>query len=66
MRHTIRTGSSKKVLTQQLRDQGYLPKGIFSQKDIDKVLADEYVTMAISDKEIEYLKEHISDWENGK
>lgn len=64
--HRIVSRSTKKILETELRDEGLIPKAIFGQKDIDKIMKDEFMNMAIGDSELDYMKAHIEEWESAK
>lgn len=66
LHHMIVYRASKKVMVDELREKGFFPKAVFSQKDIDQVEANEYMNDAVSDKLVAYLKEHLSEWEIAK
>ncbi len=59
--HLIVFRKSKKVLTDELRDKGFVPKGVFSEKDIEKVKSETFMDTNVSDKTLQYLKENLSD-----
>lgn len=48
----------------ELRDSGYTPKGILSQKDIEKVRNNTFLDINVSDKVLDYLKDNLDDWNN--
>lgn len=64
--HDIFEGKNKKLIKEQLRAEGYIVKGVFSQKDITNVLNYEFTDANVSDATIEYLKEHLSYWNENK
>lgn len=66
IQHMIVEQKSKKELSDALRDQHFIPRAIFTQKDIDKILAYEFLNINVTDKEIEYLKSHLDQWEAAK
>lgn len=60
--HSIESGTSKKLVKSQLRDDGYTVKGVFSQKDINNILNFEFTDVNVSNQTIDYLKENLDFW----
>lgn len=61
--HIIVYRRSKKVLREELKEKGYVVTGIFSEKDVEKVLAGEFFDTTISEKTVVYLEENLDEWE---
>ncbi len=61
--HMIVYRHSKKDLTAELKEKGYVVKYIFNQKDIDMIEKEEFYTDNVSDKDIDYVKNHLEEWE---
>lgn len=66
LQHRIVLRKSKKALEDELRDEGFIPKVTFSLKDEEKILADEYYNVSVSDAYITYFKDHKADWDAAK
>lgn len=66
LQHLIVHRPSKKALETELRDRGLVPKAIFGQKDVDKIMKNEFMNMAVRDADIEYFKNHIEEWKNAE
>lgn len=64
--HIIEKGQSKKKVVEDLRARGLTIKGVFSQKDINKILKHEFTDVNVSDKTLEYVLENLSYWEENK
>lgn len=64
--HEVIRGKSKKLVKTSLREGGFIVQGIFSQKDINSILNYEYTDVNVSDKTIEYLRDHLDFWEENK
>lgn len=64
--HMIGERKSKKAFRDELRDEGFTPKAIFSEKDIAKVLDKTFLDTNVSDKELDYLVSHLDDWNKAK
>ncbi len=63
LQHMIVFRKSKEDLNQEIRNNGFLPKGIFVQKEVEDIMAEEFFSTRFSDKVIQYVKDNIADWE---
>ncbi len=61
--HLIVFRKNKKILIDELRDKGFVPKGIFSEKDIAKVKSCTFMDTNVSDKTLQYLEDNLSDYD---
>lgn len=53
---------NKKQIKDELRKKGLTPKAVFTADDIKDVLAFEFLNSDVTDKEIQYLKSNLDDW----
>lgn len=61
--HIIVYHKSKKVLSEELKEKGYVVTVIFSESDVAKVLAGEFLDTTGSEKTVAYLEQHLDEWE---
>lgn len=61
--HKIVYRKSKKLLSGEIRGEGFLPKAIFSEKEVVEVMAGEFYNTTVSEKELLYLENHLDEWE---
>lgn len=61
--HTIVYRKDKKMLSQELKAKDLVPLGFFAQNDIDDIISNNFKDSSVPDSVLNYLKEHIADWE---
>lgn len=64
--HAIEQGFNKKIVVDSYRDKGYTPKAIFSVKDIEDVKNNAFSNKNVTDLQLNYLKEHLNEWEHSQ
>ncbi|MFI3255730.1 MAG: hypothetical protein R3Y63_15605 [Eubacteriales bacterium] len=60
--HLIVYRTSKKALREELKGQGHTVKAVFSDKDVEMILSEEFMDTTVSEKTIAYLKANIDEW----
>lgn len=63
LHHVIDYKTNKQDIKNELRDKGLVPKGIFSEKDVDKVLTNNFFDNTVPESVLNYVKEHIDYWQ---